>query len=185
MNRTGTYVAFDGLGQADPTKSDFRYYATLQAWNKNNNIDFRFTNSHDKTYAVRDTSTKETLYKRIRERLSGSKNMLVILSKDTRYTGSVLSYEIQQAIDVYKIPLIVAYPGYSSIGNVDALEDMWPKTLAERINDPDTKAIHIAFQKSPIMDAINQFTVNNKVKETQGSFGWSCVSLYNYSSSKL
>ena len=111
--------------------------------------------------------------------------MLVILSKDTRYTGSVLSYEIQQAIDVYKIPLIVAYPGYSSIGNVDALEDMWPKTLAERINDPDTKAIHIAFQKSPIMDAINQFTVNNKVKETQGSFGWSCVSLYNYSSSKL
>ena len=31
MNRTGTYVAFDGLGQADPTKSDFRYYATLQA----------------------------------------------------------------------------------------------------------------------------------------------------------
>ena len=43
MNRTGTYVAFDGLGQSDPTKSDFKYYATLQAWTRNVNIDFRFT----------------------------------------------------------------------------------------------------------------------------------------------
>ena len=23
--RTGTYVAFDGLGEVDPSKSDFRY----------------------------------------------------------------------------------------------------------------------------------------------------------------
>ena len=40
MNRTGTYVAFDGLGESDPSKSDFRYYATLQAWTANKNIDF-------------------------------------------------------------------------------------------------------------------------------------------------
>lgn len=160
MNRTGTYVAFDGLGQTDPTKSDFRYYATLQAWNKNKSIDFRFTNSHDKTYAVRDTSSRETLYARIRQRLSGSKNMLIILSNDTRYTGSVLSYEIQQAIEVYKIPLIIAYPGYSAICNVDALADMWPKALADRIENSETKAIHIPFAKEPIMEAINRFTVN-------------------------
>lgn len=160
MNRTGTYIAFDGLGQTDPTKSDFRYYATLQAWDKNKNIDFRFTNSHEKTYAVRDTSSRETLYARIRQRLSASKNMLIILSKDTRYTGSVLSYEIQQAIEVYKIPLIIAYPGYSAICDVDALADMWPKALADRIGDAETKAIHIAFAKEPIMEAITRFTVN-------------------------
>lgn len=160
MNRTGTYVAFDGLGETDPTKSDFRYYATLQAWTKNKNIDFKFTNSHDKTYAVRNSSLKSTLYARIRERLRASKNMLVIISKDTRYTGSVLSYEIEQAIDVYKIPLIIAYTGYSSIYDVDALSDMWPKSLADRINNKDTKAIHIAFAKEPILEAINRFTVN-------------------------
>jgi len=39
-NRTGTYVAFDGLGEADPTKSDFKYYATIQAWSANKNIEF-------------------------------------------------------------------------------------------------------------------------------------------------
>ena len=121
MNRTGSYIAFDGLGESDPLKSDFRYYSTLQAWAANKNIDFNFVNSHEKTYAVRDTSQRATLYARIRERLSASKNMLVIISKDTRFSGSVLSYEIEQAIDVYRIPLIIAYPGYSAICNVDAL----------------------------------------------------------------
>lgn len=162
MNRTGTYVAFDGLGQTDPTKSDFHYYAMLQAWDQNRNIDFRFTNSHEKTYAVRDASSRETLYARIRQRLSASKNMLVILSKNTRYTGSVLSYEIQMAIDVYKIPLIIAYPGYTAICNVDELAGMWPKALEDRIDKSTTKAIHIAFAKQPILEAIKRFTVNGE-----------------------
>ena len=48
MNRTGTYIAFDGLGETNPAKSDFRYYATLQAWTANKNIEFRFVNSHEK-----------------------------------------------------------------------------------------------------------------------------------------
>lgn len=160
--RTGTYVAFDGLGEADPTKSDFRYYATIQAWSANKNIEFSLTNSHEKTYAVRDTSQRSTLYSRIQERLRASKNMLIILTNETRYTGSVLSYEIEQAIDTYKIPLIIAYPGYSSILDVDGLSSLWPKALVDRINNDNTKAIHIAFAKDCILDAINQFHVNGK-----------------------
>ena len=161
-NRTGTYVAFDGLGEADPTKSDFRYYATIQAWSANKNIEFMLTNSHEKTYAVRDSSSKATLYSRIQERLRASKNMLVILTKDTRYTGSVLSYEIEQAIDNYKIPLIIAYPGYSAIHDVDDLSNLWPKVLAERIGNAGAQAIHIAFKKEPIFDAISRFYVNGE-----------------------
>lgn len=161
-NRTGTYVAFDGLGETDPTKSDFKYYATIQAWSANKNIEFSLTNSHEKTYAVRDSSAKDTLYARIQERLRASKNMLVILTKDTRYTGSVLSYEIEQAIDNYQIPLIIAYPGYLSILNVDALSNLWPKSLVDRINKTKAKVIHIAFKKECILDAITQFSVNGK-----------------------
>ena len=161
-NRTGTYVAFDGLGETDPTKSDFKYYATIQAWYANSNIEFNITNSHEKTYAVRDSSSKATLYARIQERLRASKNMLVILTKDTRYTGSVLSYEIEQAIDNYQIPLIIAYPGYSSVINVDSHSNVWPKALADRIEDDTIEAIHIAFKKDCILDAISQFSVNGK-----------------------
>jgi hypothetical protein len=161
-NRTGTYVAFDGLGKSDPTQSDFRYYATIQAWSANSNIAFNITNSHEKTDAVRDSSLRATLYSRIQERLRGSKNMLIILTKDTRYTGSVLSYEIEQAIDNYELPLVIAYPEYSSILNVDSHSDVWPKALADRINKSGTEAIHIAFKKDCIMAAISQFSVNGE-----------------------
>lgn len=160
--RTGTYIAFDGLGETDPAKSDFRFYATIMAWCANKNIDFTITNSHEKTYSVRDSSSRATLYSRIQERLRVSKNMLVILTKDTRYTGSVLSYEIEQAIDNYQIPLIIAYPDFTSILNVDSLSYLWPKSLAERINNNGTEAIHIAFKKDCILDAISQFSVNGK-----------------------
>lgn len=163
MNRTGTYVAFDGLGKADPSKSDFRYYSMLQAWSSNKNIDFKITNSHEKTYAVRDNSLRTTLYSRIQERLRASKNMLVILSKDTRKSGSVLSYEIEQAINNYRLPLIIAYPAYSAIWGVDSdLSIMWPDALTKRIDLSGTKAIHVAFKKEPIMDAIPRFTVNGE-----------------------
>ncbi|WP_394339167.1 TIR domain-containing protein [Methanosarcina sp. UBA411] len=76
----GTYIAFDGLGQTNPTLSDFKYYGTIQAWNENKNIDFKYVDSHDKTCAVRDSSLRTNLEARIRERLSNSKNMVVILS---------------------------------------------------------------------------------------------------------
>lgn len=162
LNRTGTYVAFDGLGQTDPSKSDYRYYATLQAWTRNNNIDFRLVNSHEKTYAVRDSSSKRTLYDRIQERLRASKNMLVVISKDTRRTGSVLSYEIEKAVDFYDLPLIITYPdcSVSDLSDWDKLSNMWPQALADRISGPKIKAIHILFSKAPILDAINRFTVN-------------------------
>ena len=160
-NRTGTYVAFDGIGESDPSKSDFRYYATLQAWVANKNIDFRLTNSHEKTYAVRDDSLRETLKSRICERLSMSKNMLIVLTRQTRKSGSMLSFEIQKAVDYYELPLIISYPEYKYILNVESHRDVWPDALRIRIDNRTAKAIHIPFAKDPVSDAISQFTVQD------------------------
>ncbi|MEP0236208.1 TIR domain-containing protein [Roseibium sp.] len=159
-NRTGTYFGFDGLGQTDPTKSDFRYYATVQSWASGKGIDFKFVNSHEKASAVRDTSRRATLEASIRQRLAASKNMVVILSGDTRKTGSMLSYEIEKAVDTYDLPLIIAHTGYNSILDPSALSNRWPNTLTTSINNATAKAIHIPFKKDAILDAISQFSVN-------------------------
>ena len=155
--RTGTYVAFDALGETDPTQSDFRYYTIIQGWAEHKNIDFRFTDSHEKTSAVRDTSKRETLRARIRERLSGSKNMLVILSPQTRSFGSELSYEIEQAAYKDKIPLIIAYTDYDIVADPNKLSAYWPNEFKKGVWDNDLNAIHIGFKKEPILDAIGQF----------------------------
>lgn len=174
--RTGTYVAFDGLGEEDPSKSDFKYYATLQAWDSNKDIDFKLTNSHEKTYAVRDDSSRATLKARICERLSQSKNMVVVLSEDTRKSGSMLSFEIEKAVDVYNLPLIIAYPGYKSILKVDTHRSVWPNALRSRIDDGSARAIHVPFKKDPILDAIGQFTV----QESSLSSGKDCYTVGTY-----
>jgi len=159
-NRTGTYIAFDGLGKTNPTESDFKYYATMQAWSVGKNIDFTFVNSHDKTAAVRDASLRSTLESRIRERLAASKNCIIVLSDDTRKTGSMLSYEIEKAIDLYEIPLICVYVGYDKISAPKELSKRWPDALTTRINNGTAKAIHVAFKKEILLTAISQFSVN-------------------------
>lgn len=162
VNRTGTYIAFDGLGQEDPTKSDFRYYATLQAWNASKHREFSFTNSHEKASAVRDTSKLATLHASIKKRLLASKNMLIVLSNNTRKSGSVLSWEIEKAVDEYGLPLIIAHTGYQSILAPRDLSNRWPTSLAVRLNIGTAKAIHVPFKQDAIFDAIQRFTVNGE-----------------------
>ena len=170
--RTGTYVAFDGLGESDPSKSDYRYYATLQAWSQNDNIDFRLVNSHEKTSAVRDDSLRRTLYARIDERLRMSKQMVVIVSSDTRSTGSVLSYEIKRAVDAYQIPLIIAYPDQGAITGDSSLwfvRRWWPDALEKRIADKSGYFLHVPFKKEPLRAAMSYATVQ-RVEGQTGSF---------------
>ncbi len=160
--RNGTYVAFDGNATTDPTKGDLKYYGLLRSWNSSNKHLLQFSDSHKKTYQVQDSSSKSTLQARLLERMRNSKNMLVILSEDTNYDRGMLNFEIEKAIDYYKIPLIISYTGYNSILRVDdKLESRWPKALKERIRNGNAKCIHIPFKEKAIMDAISRFSVHS------------------------
>lgn len=179
--RTGTYFAFDGLGQVNPTMSDFKYYATIQSWASGKHIDFKFVNSHEKAGAVRDTSLRSTLEASIRQRLAASKNMVVILSNDTRKIGSMLTYEIEKAVDTYNVPLIIAHTGYDCILDPAALHSRWPNALTLRINNQTARAIHIPFRRAALLAAIGQFTVHTNNlsiplqfynRETQMAWGY-------------
>lgn len=161
MYRNGTYVSFDGNDTTDPTKSDMKYYGLLQAWNKSKNFTLTFSDSHKKTYQVRDTSTVKTLQARLLERMKDSKNMLIIISDDTSWDRGMLNFEIEKAVDHYKIPLIVSYVGYDYILAPRQLSSLWPKALSERISNQVAKCIHIPFKEKAIMAAISQFSIHS------------------------
>lgn len=160
--RNGTYVAFDGNGTSNPTQGDMKYYALLRNWNHSKKYEFNFSDSHQKTYRVKDTSSILTLKKRLLERMKNSKNMLLIISDDTNYDRGMLNYEIEKAVDYYKIPIIVVYTGYNAIWGVDEeLENKWPKALAARVESNTAKCIHIPFKEKAIMSAVSQFTIHS------------------------
>jgi hypothetical protein len=131
--RNATYVAFHAGGTSDPTASDIKYYNTLKMWDAHEHIEFSFVNSHEKTAAVRDSSSTLTLQRTLKTRLLNSKNFLLILTSRTKYDGDWVPFEIQYAIDDCDLPVIAAYPDFSSIVAPAALASYWPRALSTRI----------------------------------------------------
>ena len=166
--RNGTYVAFHAGGTTDPTKSDIKYYNTLKMWNAHKHIDFNLCDSHEKTSSVRDSSTKETLRRNLVARLRSSKQFLLILTKTTIYDNDWVPWEISYAIDACDLPLILAYPDFTSIMAPAQLSNYWPQALKSRIENRSARAIHIPFKKAPVIDALSQFDINNKKYPADG-----------------
>ena len=162
--RNGTYIAFHAEGKTDPTASDIKYYRMIKAWHEHGDIEFKFINSHDKVAAVRDSSSKATITRSLRERLDNSTNMVLIIGDTTKYDTDFVPYEIQYAVDTCAIPIIAVYTGYSSILNPRSHQKEWPAALASRIDNGAAKVIHIPFKRSVIDAAISQFTHQNLPK---------------------
>ena len=162
--RNGTYIAFHAEGTNIPIDSDFKYYNLLKAWTAKTDDDFSMIDSHEKSAAVRDSSKKETLRTRLKERLRNSKHLLLIIGDTTKKDTDWVPFEIAYAIDDCDIPIIAAYTGYECILSPNDLSDLWPPALKERINNETARVIHIPFKKEPIQAAINQFDHNSPPK---------------------
>lgn len=159
--RNGTYVAFHADNTNQPGQSDLMYYQLMRAWTAHPDDDFTMVNSHDKASAVRDTSKRETLRRSLKERLSNSKNMVLIIGETTRFDTDWVPFEIEEAVDTYQIPIIIAYTNKVYMGqirNPNALANYWPTALVTRINNGTAHVIHMPFKKEPVMDAISQFS---------------------------
>jgi hypothetical protein len=159
--RNGTYVAFHADGTSQPTESDMKYYNLLRAWHVREDNDFEFVNSHEKTAAVRDSSRKETLRRRLMERLNNSKNMILIIGPTTWQDTDWVPFEIEYAVDDCKIPIIAAYPGYDYIMAPSELRSLWPVALETRIDSQTARAIHIPFRQEPLTSAVSKFDLSN------------------------
>lgn len=164
--RNGTYIAFHAQGTNLPGKSDMDYYNLMKAWSAKTDDDFTMINSHEKASSVRDTSKKATLRASLQERLRNSKNMVLIIGETTKLDSDWVPFEIEQAIDNYGVPIIATYTDYISILEPNKLSPLWPKALADRINNNTAHVIHIPFKKAPLLDAIGQFTHDNLPKGT-------------------
>jgi len=164
--RNGSYVAFHANGTDIPVDSDIKYYNLLKAWTAKSDDDFTMINSHEKASSVRDSSKQSTLISSLQERLRNSKNMVLIIGETTRFDTDWVPFEIEQAVDNYGLPIIATYTKCEWILNPGQLSGLWPKALADRINNRTARVIHIPFKKDPIAAAIDQFTHNSLPKST-------------------
>lgn len=147
--RNKTYVAFDG-------DNDMKYYRTMQMWKQNDNSTFNFYDAHDLNNAL-DTSSEETIKRKLRERMSNSKVFVLLVGEKTRYLHKFVSWEIEQAIKLELPIIVVNLP--KSIGGEGKREvdrERCPKKAK------DTLAIHISFRSKILQCALEDWPKKHK-----------------------
>lgn len=100
--RNKTYVAF--------ASEDIASYRLMTAWKANKRIDFNFFDAHDLNIA-RDSSQTATIKRRLRERLSNAKQVVLLGSAAAKRKGgdgrSFLAYEVETIIAL-NLPVVIA-----------------------------------------------------------------------------
>ena len=141
--RNKTYVCFD----AD---NDMRYYNLMKAWKENENIAFDFHNAHELNN-LRTWSSKETIKRKLRERLQNTKMFIVLVGEHTRYLYKFVRWEIEYAIEK-DIPIIAVNLNNKRIKD----SALCPPLLRDEL------AIHIPYKQKIIDYALNNWGNSHK-----------------------
>lgn len=148
--RNKTYVIFDG--------DDIRYYRLMQAWKENENIDFDFNNAHD-IGGIREDSQEETIKRRLRERFSNSKQVIVLVGEKTKNKYKYVRWEIEVAQGL-GLPIIVV--NLNGERKIDG--DRCPAILKNSL------AVHVSYNRDIIKYALDDWpSFHNENKNTKSS----------------
>lgn len=154
--RNKTYVAF--------ASEDIRNYRLMTAWRANKNIEFDFTNAHD-IYTARDNSTRETIKRRLRERLNNTKQVVLLGSPTARYKGSdgtsFLAYEVS-AIMSLNLPVVIANLDGSRVGVRGNLPDPFA--------DANYYTMAVSFGPTIIKYALDDYAAEFSSSKNTGSY---------------
>lgn len=98
--RNKTFISF--------ASEDIQSYRLMRAWKGNKNIDFNFFDAHDLNTAL-DTSKPETIKRRLRERLSNAKQIILLIGDVTKSKAAKKTSFIHYEVEVIKnldLPII-------------------------------------------------------------------------------
>lgn len=89
--RNKTHVIFDG-------DNDLWASAYLNDWNASEHIAFDFHDAHD-LRPLTDRASEDTVRARLRQRLTSSKQAIVLIGESTRHLYKFARWEIETALD--------------------------------------------------------------------------------------
>ncbi len=139
MGLPRTFVGF--------SSTDLHYYRLMQAWKKNTNIDFNFT---DCQLAQQIFSRDEAYIKRLcRERINLAGKFIQLIGKDTRYKYRYVRWEAEVALEK-KCTII----GVNLDGSRQMVEDTCPPIIR------DIGAIFVPFNAKIIKYALENYEMN-------------------------
>ncbi|NDL64259.1 TIR domain-containing protein [Acerihabitans arboris] len=154
--RNKTYVAF--------ASEDIHLYRLMEAWRDNDKIDFDFYDAHD-LFISRDTSSRETIRRNLRERLKNALQVVLIGTVDARKKGgdgySFLSHEVNIIME-FQLPIVIANKGGSR-----AVETSF---IPQPLLDKSYYTISTSFQPAIIRYALDNYAAGFKSSTNKGAY---------------
>ncbi len=157
--RNKTYVVFDA-GDGKPTSKDMCYYRVMQAWKKNEEIEFDFHDAHDLNN-ITDKASEDQIKKKLRERLANTKALIVIAGERTKNLYKFVRWEIEIAIDL-QMPIIVTYVD----GSRNLNKNLCPPLLVGK------NALHVDFKAKIIKYAMDNYPGSFEKKDLDEENDW-------------
>lgn len=136
--RNKTYVVFD----AD---NDMWAYAYMKGWKNNEHIEFNFHNAHDLN-TIRAGSSEETIKRRLRERFSSAKQVIVLIGEHTKHLYKFVRWEIEVAQNL-GLPIVAV--NLNKMRSFDT--DRCPAILRDKY------IVHVSFNARIIKYALDNF----------------------------
>lgn len=154
-----TYVIFDA-GDGKVGDKDMCYYRTMTMWKENENIDFNFNNAHEYNNLT-PRAQEEQIKKKLRERFSNTKQVVILVGKNTKSNDSYVLWEMEiaQKLD---LPIIVAYVDGGRTFN----KSQCPAILNGK------NCIHVSFQAKIIKYALDNFPASYAKKDKDIEKNW-------------
>ncbi|RYG66216.1 molecular chaperone Tir [archaeon] len=149
--RNKTFVSF--------ASEDIHAYRLMQAWTANQHIDFSFLDAHDLNTA-RDSSLPDTIRRRLSERLTSTKQVVMLLSSVTRSkAGDPTSFLYHEANTIHRLNLPVVFVNLDGSRNVES--HRIPDVLAQQYS------ICVSFQPTIVQYALDGYvdTFNKNLVE--------------------
>ncbi len=154
--RNKTYIAF--------ASEDITYYRLMEAWKKNENIDFDFFDAHD-LYVSRDTSKPETIKANLRERMKNAKQFVLLGSASAKKKGgdgvSFLAYEVETMISL-GLPVVIA--------NLDGDRKIDRNFIPKPLLDDDYYTMSVSFQPKIIKYALDNYATEFSSSDDTGPY---------------
>jgi hypothetical protein len=147
--RNKAYLCFDG-------DNDIHYYRLMKAWHENKDFDFSFNDAHDLKQA-RDSSLEATIKRSLRERMSNSREFIVLVGENTKNLFRFVRWEMEMALKL-ELPIIaVNLNGYNGRD-----EARCPAIIRDEL------VVHIPYGMGSIRNALENWPSEHSRLKTQG-----------------
>lgn len=120
-------------------------YAYMKGWKENDNIDFDFYDAHD-IKPLTDRASEDTVRQRLRERLSSTKQVLVIIGENTKNLYRFVRWEMEIALKL-ELPIIAV--------NLNGMRGYDPERCPPILRDK--YIVHVPFKRDIIKYALDNF----------------------------